>query len=213
VLFMHAIQVILRHGAGEDPPTDDFTHLVVRRGPGPRDLRAAGVRDPRPHHLGARLRAALLAVLDAIPQKTRWRATQPRAASSRSSPSTRCRCRTGIDGHRRERPDRRAARGRRHRVVLAPVRGAVDPRRRVPARPTGCAPRARRRSAQRLEQDARSGCPIETMPAPRRAACRQRGPARAAGGRGGRSRPRTSVARRRARWWPAWCPASKRREG
>jgi hypothetical protein len=71
VLFLHAIQVILRQGSSEDPPADDFTAWVygVVQDRETSERLAFATRD---HTTSApALRAALLAVLDGIPQKTR----------------------------------------------------------------------------------------------------------------------------------------------
>ena len=71
VLFYHAIQVVLRAGTGEDPPPDDFSawsYGVVQD----RETAERLAFATRDHTTSApALRAALLSVLDTIPQKAR----------------------------------------------------------------------------------------------------------------------------------------------
>lgn len=71
VLFHHAIQVVLRAGIGEEPPTDDFSawsYGVVQD----RETAERLAFATRDHTTSApALQAALLSVLDSIPQKTR----------------------------------------------------------------------------------------------------------------------------------------------
>jgi hypothetical protein len=71
VLFNHAIQVVLRAGTGDDPPADDFSawcYGVVQD----RETAERLAFATRDHTTSApELRAALLSVLDSIPQKTR----------------------------------------------------------------------------------------------------------------------------------------------
>src|SRR5438105_2242973 len=71
VLFSHCVQVVLRHGVGDETPTDDFSAWVygVVQDRETAERLAFVIRDQT--RSAPALRAALLALLDSIPQRTR----------------------------------------------------------------------------------------------------------------------------------------------